>query len=278
MEILFPRSLDELGELFAAHPGGRILAGGTDLLVQLRETEVRPSALFSLDRLEPLRRVEETAAGIFIGAAVTHEQLRTLPVIKERLPLLQAALSVLGSPPIRHSGTLGGNLCTASPAGDTLPPLYVINARVDISGPAGARRVPIAEFIQGPGRTILGAGEIVTGVYVGWPAANSLSAYYKVGKRKALAIAVASMAALWEETADHTVKTMALAWGSVGPTILRLTNVEEFLQGKVLTDEVLRQAGELAAESVSPIDDIRGSAAYRRRLAANLLLRLGNGD
>ncbi|SMD05294.1 FAD binding domain-containing protein [Sporomusa malonica] len=277
MEVLFPRTMEELSELFTTYPEGRILAGGTDILVQIRKHGNKPPALFSVEHLAQLQQVEETETDIFIGAGVTHQQLWELPIIKERFPVLHDALSVLGSPPVRHSGTLGGNLCTASPAGDTLPPLYVLGAKIAISSQAAERCVPITEFIQGPGCTMLEKGEVVTGIHIPLPAPKAFSAYYKVGKRKALAIAIASLAVMLELNADKTVENIKLAWGSVGPTVMILPEVENFLTGKVLSDEILSQAGEMAILGANPIDDIRASAEYRRRLTANLLFRL-SGD
>lgn len=274
MEVLFPKTLAELSRLFGAYPDGRILAGGTDLLVQLRRQGNKPSAVFAIEHLAELQRIEENETAVFIGAGVTHQQLLDLPIIKKRLPVLHDAVAMLGSPPVRHSGTLGGNLCTASPAGDTLPPLYALGAKIAISGKVGKRCVPISEFIQGPGRTGLGQGEFVTGVQIPLPPENTFSAYYKVGKRKALAIAIASLAVVLAMNPDETVKTIKLAWGSVGPTVMVLPAVETFLKGKALSDERLSQAGKMASLGVAPIDDLRASAKYRRCLTANLLLRL----
>ena len=274
MEVLFPRSIEELRVLFKVYPDGRILAGGTDLLVQMRKYGNKPSALFAVEHLPELQQVAENETELFIGAGLTLQQLWELPIIKERFPVLYDALSVLGSPPIRHSGTLGGNLCTASPAGDTLPPLYILGAQIAISSQTGKRCMPISQFIQGPGQTMLNQGEFVRGIYLPLPAPNSFSAYYKVGKRKALAIAIASLAVMLELYPDKTVKDIKLAWGSVGPTVMILPEVEQFLKGKVLSDEILSQAGEMAMLGVAPIDDIRASAEYRRRLTANLLFRL----
>ncbi len=275
MEVLFPRTVEELRQLFIAYPDGRILAGGTDILVQLRKQGKKPSALFSVEHLTDFQQVAESKEELFIGAGVTHQRLLELPIIKERFSGLYDALAVLGSPPIRHSGTLGGNLCTASPAGDTLPPLYVLGAKIAISGPT-AKVVPISEFIKGPGQTILQHGEFVTGIHISFPEPSSFSTYYKVGKRKALAIAIASLAVLLEVNADETVKNIKLAWGSVGPKVMILPEVEEFLTGKVLSEDILSQAGEMAIVGATPIDDIRASAVYRQCLTRNLLLRLSS--
>ncbi|MBV7272440.1 xanthine dehydrogenase family protein subunit M [Clostridiaceae bacterium UIB06] len=274
MEVFFPRTFRELRELFEIYSDGRILAGGTDLLVKLRKHGDKPSALFSIEHLSELQQVEEGKNNIFIGAGVTHQQLLELPIIKQRFKGMHDALSVLGSPLIRHSGTLGGNLCTASPAGDTLPSLYVLDAKIEIYGQVEKRCVPIAEFIKDSGKTILKQGEFVTGIYIPFLESNTFSAYYKVGKRKALAIAIASLAVMLQLNSNGTVEKIKLAWGSVGPAVMILPEVENFLKGKVLSDTTLSQAGKMAALGVSPIDDIRASSEYRRCLAANLLFRL----
>lgn len=275
MEILFPRTVAEMQELLAVQPTGRVIAGGTDFWVRQRRLPA-PPVLFSAERLEELQQVEVRKHGLFIGAGVTYQQLLDLPKLEECFPALRQAIAVVGSPPIRHSATLVGNVCTASPAGDTLPPLYVLEASVEVAGEKGRRSLPIEEFIEGPGRIGLAAGEFVTGVQIPWAEEQVSSAYFKVGRRKALAISIASLAAQWKLQADKTIACMKLAWGSVGPTVVRLPQVEAFLQGKSLNDEVLRRAGELVKDGVTPIDDIRASAAYRRQLAGNLLLRLSN--
>ena len=275
MDIFFPGTVAEMLALLAAHPAGRVIAGGTDYWVQQRRLPA-PAALLSVERLEELQQVARRENGIFIGAGVTYQQLLELPILEEAFSVLRQAISAVGSPPIRHSGTLVGNVCTASPAGDTLPPLYVLGASVEVAGEKGRRSLPIAEFIEGPGRIGLAAGEFVTGVQIPWAEEQVSSAYFKVGRRKALAISIASLAAQWKLQADKTIACMKLAWGSVGPTVVRLPQVEAFLQGKPLNDEVLRRAGELVKDGVTPLDDIRASAAYRRQLAGNLLLRLSN--
>nr|WP_320146157.1 xanthine dehydrogenase family protein subunit M [uncultured Anaeromusa sp.] len=275
MEILFPRTVAEMQALLATQPNGRVIAGGTDYWVQHRRLSM-PSVLFSVERLEELRQVEMRADGLFIGAGVTYQELLDFPTLEECFPVLRQAVAVVGSPPIRHSGTLVGNVCTASPAGDTLPPLYVLGASVEVAGRQGRHSLAIADFITGHGRTALNSGEFVTGVHVPRPENQTSSSYFKVGRRKALAISIASLAAKWELQADKTIKHMKLAWGSVGPTVVQLPQVERFLQGKRLSDAVLRHAGALVQEGVTPIDDIRASAAYRRQLASNLLLYLSD--
>ncbi len=169
MEVFFPRTLAELWPLKAANPESAVMAGGTDLLVRLRKTGERPPAIIALERLAELRRMSIEGGGLRIGAAVTIGELAASEIVRDALPALWQAAAALGSPPVRHGATVGGNVCTASPAGDTLPPLYVYGAAVAVAGAAGCRRLPIGDFILGPGRTSLAPGEIVTDIIVPLP-------------------------------------------------------------------------------------------------------------
>jgi xanthine dehydrogenase FAD-binding subunit len=171
-------------------------------------------------------------------------------------------------------GTIGGNLCTASPAGDTLPPLYVLGADLELSTQSHRRTVPVDAFIAGPGKTALRPGEILTGIRLNRPDGYGIHHYEKVGQRKALACAIASMAALLKVSAAGVIEAARFAWGSVGPTVVTSAGVETALIGERLSPAVLETAARLARQTVSPIDDLRASADYRRRVSGNLLLRL----
>ena len=274
MEVLFPRTLEELQTMMADTPDGLIMAGGTDLLVKMRRTGRKPPAVFCTERIHDLQQISVLEDQVVIGAAVTLQRLLESNTVQMELTALFQSLSVLASPPVRNSATLIGNLCTASPAGDTLPPLYVFDAEVEVSGAKGIRREPVAEFITGPGKTTLQPGEMVTAVRIPRPATGMRSAYYKVGKRKAMAIAVASLAAKFQLGEDGVINCIKLAWGSVGPTVVTAAEVEEFLSGSPLSVDCLREAGRLASSAVCPIDDVRATAGYRRVVAGNLLLRL----
>ena len=274
MQVLFPQTIKELQTLLAEIPQGRIMAGGTDLLVKLCQDEQSIPAVFCLERLSELQQTGWQQDEFCIGAAVTQQQLLDNAVIQTEYRGLYQALNELASPPIRHVATLAGNVCSASPAADSLPPLIVLGAKIDIVGPAGRRAIPVADFVSGPGKNCLQTGEFVSGIRLPRLPQGAVSFYYKVGKRKALAIAVASLAAVYRTAAEGTLQNIRLAWGSVGPTVVTAQPVEEFLCGKTLSEEVLRQAGELVRQAVSPIDDVRASADYRRSLAGNLLLKL----
>ena len=281
MNVLFPRSLKEC---FAAleQPGARILAGGTDLLVRLRARRKEAGeagVLVSLDRLEALRGVSEAGGKglhrvLRLGAASTHTELLTHPLVRARLPMLAAALENLGSPPIRNMGTLGGNLCTASPAGDCLPPLMALGAELELASASGTRRLPLADFVLGPGRTALASGEVLAAVHVPLPEPGVLQHFEKVGRRNALAVAVVSLAALVRLGRGGKVASAQLAWGSVGPTVWRCPEAEAALAGRRLSLSALMDAAAVVRQRVQPISDLRASADYRREVAGNLLLRL----
>jgi CO/xanthine dehydrogenase FAD-binding subunit len=281
MNVLTPQNLPEL---FAAlqTPNAQPLAGGTDLLVRLRAIQrdgkqggrALPEALVRLDCVAELRGVALEADGsLRLGAACTHAELLAHPLVRRELPELAAALCELGSPPIRNMGTLGGNVCTASPAGDCLPPLAVLGAEVELASQAGTRRMALSEFITGPGRTELAPGEVLTAVSVQPARDFQVRHFEKVGRRGALAVAVVSLAALLQLERGRVAEAR-LAWGSVGPTVWRCPEAEEALMGRKPTLSVLSAAADIVRESVRPIDDVRASADYRRQVAGNLLRRL----
>lgn len=279
MDVYTPETIEEAQGLLSGRPNARALAGGTDLLVGMRLGRVSPSALVSLERISSMKRIEDRGDEIFIGASATHAMILASSLVRARAPLLARGIRELGSPQIRNMGTLGGNIVTASPAGDALPPLYVLRAIVEITGGDDVRRIPINEFISGPGAVNLLPGEIVTGVALPQGPTEvgpcDIVHYEKVGKRKALAIAVASLAAMIR-ISGLVVAEARLAWGSLGPMVVRSRAVEQALIGKPLTIETLRAAAAVAADAVSPISDVRAGKEYRRALAGNLLLRLAS--
>lgn len=272
-EVFLPHNLKALWPLMADHPQAGLYAGGTDLLVKMRLNLVDPPDLICLERVEELKGVADRGNEIFIGAATTHAALLAHPLIQNHFPVLAKALRVLGSPLVRHMGTIGGNLITASPAGDTLPPLYVLGAEVELRTGDSLRRLPIKDFIQGPGKTLLAPGEILTGVRIRKRPEINFHHFEKVGQRKALAIALVSLAAALHISEDGIVREARLAWGSVGPTVVTSREAESALIGNPLSPDVLEKAAAIARLAVSPIDDVRAGADYRRQVAGNLLLR-----
>jgi xanthine dehydrogenase FAD-binding subunit len=248
------------------------MAGGTDLLVAAGRHG--PCDVALLEGIPGLDGVDLRDGHVRLGAMATHADLARHPLVRRHLPVLAQALAVLGSPLVRNMGTLGGNIVTASPAGDTLPPLYVLDAQAEVSSREGVRRAPIGEFILGPGRTALEPGSLITAVHIPLPPQGCLHHFEKVGRRDALAVAVASLAALIVLDGDGRVAQARIAAGSVGLTVVRCHEAQARLLGRRLDREALVEAGEAVRRAVSPLDDIRATADYRRKVAGNLLLRL----
>ncbi|MDQ7827132.1 MAG: xanthine dehydrogenase family protein subunit M [Candidatus Eremiobacteraeota bacterium] len=276
-EVHIPRSLNQVWDLLDREPGAMLYAGGTDLIPKVRKGLLSPPSLICLERVRALKEVTDGGEEVFLGAGLTHHRVEALPSVQREFPLLAQAVGVLASPPIRHMGTMGGNIVTASPAGDTLPALTVLRAEVELVARERTRRMALADFIKGPGRTALEPGEILRGLWIRKASHFSVHHYEKVGRRKAQAIAVVSMAALLLMEGD-IVKEARFAWGSAGPTVMTSRAVEEVFTGNPLSLEVLKRAALLAESAVKPIDDIRASAAYRREVAGRLLFRLLPGE
>jgi CO/xanthine dehydrogenase FAD-binding subunit len=269
-----PKTMDELWTAREEHPHALLFGGGTDLLVRLRSSPQPPPALICIERIEELCQIQEKEGSIFIGAAATHTMIQSNPMIQKTLPILVKAIETLGSPMIRNMGTIGGNICTASPAGDTLPPLYVLDADVEIRSTKESRRIPIVDFIVGPGKTSLREGELLYGVWIKTDHGCAVHHFEKVGQRKALAISIASCAALLNVSGNGIVERIRVAWGSVGPVIVTAPDLEAALRGKPLSRENIKKVIPMVESAISPIDDLRASAAYRRKVAGNLLHRL----
>jgi CO/xanthine dehydrogenase FAD-binding subunit len=267
VEIHQPATLAEALELRAAHPDAKALAGGTDLMVELNFDKARPPAILDLTRVPELTTWAPEDGRLRVGAGVTYT--RIIDELGDRLPGLAIASRTVGSLQIRNRGTVGGNLATASPAGDALPPLYTSGTTIEVASVRGARRVPVTDLITGPKRTSLAPDELIVAYEL--PAAAGPQQFAKVGTRNAMVIAVCSFSlALWPEQ-----RRVATCIGSAGPTPLRAPDAEAFIEGVLeehdywaqsteLPDVAVQRFGELAGQAASPIDDVRGTAAYRR--------------
>jgi len=252
--------------------GARLLAGGTDLIVKMRSGLAAPTLLIDVSGVASLQGVVEADGVIEIGATTPEEDLLASPVLRDRLPLLTAVLRVLGSVQIRTRGTLGGNLVNASPAADSAVPLLLYDAEVVLVGRERQRVLPVERFLLGPGKTDLEPGEFVRAVRVPTPQEPFAPFFHKVGKRRALTIAIASVGGLIRLKGKRVLEARFAA-GSVAPVPLRLRQVEEALRGAILGEETLRATAQLAKDSVSPISDVRASADYRRSVVGSLVAR-----
>jgi CO/xanthine dehydrogenase FAD-binding subunit len=267
VDVLQPESWPEALAMKQAHPHALPLAGGTDLMVALNFDRLRPAAILDLTRVEDLTEWAPLGGGVRIGAGVSYTRL--IDELRDRLPGLAIASRTVGSPQIRNRGTLGGNVGTASPAGDGLPPLYASDAEVEVASTRGTRRLPVQEFVVGPKRTALADDELIAAVHV--PSAAGPQQFAKIGTRNAMVIAVGSLAlALWPER-----RAVTACIGSAGPTPLRADAAEAFASAAideaglwaapaVLPAALAQRFGDLVAEAARPIDDVRGTAAYRR--------------
>ncbi len=246
MQVFTPRSLDEALRVKSQQPAARPIAGGTDLLVELNFDRTRPEAILNLNEVSELRGWSREDGTLRLGAGLTYAEAMRAP-LAELLPALAEASRTVGSPQIRNRGTIGGNLGSSSPAGDALPPLLVEGAQVELGSVRGARSLPLAEFLVGPKRNALEPDELVLGVRL-TPSAQPQT-FMKVGPRNAMVIAVCSLALV----ADRERGELRAAYGSSGPVVGLVT---------APLDEVDGFAAAVAA-AASPIDDVRGTAAYR---------------
>ena len=274
MKVWTPENHKEMWSLLDQHPEIQFMAGGTDMMPRIHAGQVQCDHLGCLEGITGLSGIEISDTHVRIGAMTTFREILDATDLNTRVPVLTRAVRSLGSPLIRNMGTIGGNICTASPAGDTLPPLYVLGAEVELISSQGNRTLPLDEFITGPGKTALQPGEILAAVHIPTTTTPwSIQHIEKVGQRNALAISVVSMAALLRVD-EGIVQEARLAWGSVGPAVIRSTATEKALTGKPLTMDTLKNAADIVRQDVHPISDVRATAAYRRTVAGNLLLRL----
>jgi len=263
-----PNTLDGVLDLLAEHAGkARIVAGGTDLLLELQRGQ-RPegTALIDVSRLKGLDAIVLDDQGwIHIGPLVTHNHCAGSQILNERAFALAQACWQVGAPQIRNRGTIAGNLATASPANDSIPPLMALDAQLTLRSRSGERVVPLEDFFVGVRKTLLREDEMIVDIAFPAPEENSRSTFLKLGLRKAQAISVISVAVVLEIEASKVAR-VAVTLGSVAPTVIRATEAEQSLIGESLNDEVIHTAGKKAAEAAIPIDDLRGSAEYRRQM------------
>jgi CO/xanthine dehydrogenase FAD-binding subunit len=271
--VLRPTSLDEALAMLAGDPRARALAGGTDLVVQLRDGRRCVETLVDIGALR-LSGIVERDGGVEIGAGTSMDAIARDPLVRRRWPVVAEAAGVVGAWPIQCRATLGGNLANASPAADTAPALLAADALVSLASHWARRVVPIDAFFLGPGRTVLGADELIVALFLPPPpGGHRLERFTKVGPRREQAIATVSLAARATVADDGGLTDVRLALGAVAPTPVRARRAEAFLTGRIPDGETRRHAVRFAEAEISPIDDVRALASYRRLAAATLIDR-----
>jgi CO/xanthine dehydrogenase FAD-binding subunit len=267
-----PDTVDVALLLLAEHgPDARIIAGGTDLMVELRRGTRRAPVLIDVSRIAGLDQARVDADGtVWLGPTVTHNQVVVSRLLRQHAFPLALACWRLGTPQLRNLGTVTGNLVTASPANDTIPVLWALDASLKLRSTRDQRTIPLADFYHGVRRTDLAPDEMVTAITFPSLRPNQRGTFAKLGLRRTHAIALVNAAAVL--SFDHHYVTRArITLGSVAPTILRATAAEEALEGRPLDEAHAAEAAELASRAAVPIDDVRGSATYRRQMVRVLV-------
>jgi CO/xanthine dehydrogenase FAD-binding subunit len=290
MSVLRPRSVREALTAYARTPEAVPFVGGTDLMVTWNLGLLNDRIVLDLSGLSEWARIEavssgegapsgeaappgeSASAGLRVGALATHTALQRHPVVRRRFALLAAACATVGGVQIQNRGTIGGNIANASPAGDTLPPLAVYDARIHVISAAGRRSVPFLDIFAGVKKTTLRPGELIDAIDLPFPTrAPDRQLFRKVGTRAAQAISKTVLAGLLWLSPDGRVEDLRLALGSMAPTVRRLRQVEQSLTGQRLTPDTIRTAAALISADVTPIDDVRSTAEYRLQTSQRLV-------
>ena len=268
-EMVFPRDEEELFEQLDEN--SIILNGGTDLVVRNRVKGLDVNKIVSLDKIRGLDKINDEGDAIRILSKTTYSQILSNKMIQELFPILQMTIREIGSTQIRNRGTLTGNIVNASPAGDGVLGLYLLDALLVIRSKEGERTVRIDNFIKGPGKTTLEIGEYVHSIIVPKCSNHAVHYFKKVGQRKAMAISIASMGAIYTLKKGMFLN-LKMAFGSVAPTVIRADEIEAMALGMDFNETTATILSQKAKKIVTPITDVRASAEYRKEVAGNLVL------
>ena len=274
MEYFEPKSIDEALSLLAKHgTEAKVIAGGTDVMVDIKYKE-EPGCLINIKKIPGLTKIQENGGSLRIGALTTIRELETSTILRDKLAVLWESSHQFASLQIRNTATIGGNICRASPSGETLAPLLVLEATGKCVFADGEKSQPFTSFFQGPGKSVLGAKGLLTEIDVPYPAPGSKSVYLKHAVRGAMDIAMVGVAVMiTPDGSKNNIQDVRIGLGAVAPTPVRATKTEALLRGKALSAELLKEAGALAASEASPIDDQRSSAENRRWIVEALTRR-----
>lgn len=266
-----PTTLEAAHALMEQFKGqARYVAGGTDLIVQVKQRAIAPEALISLSGIEGLKGIHGNG-GLTLGAMTLFREIERTPMVLQHCQALGQAVCVLANPQVRNVATVGGNLCNGAPSADCAPPLMVMEAILKLEGPGGEREVPIVDFFKGPGQHCMDTSEVMTGICLPEPKAGTGSAFVKEGRvQQDIAIANAAALVVME---GRTCRKCRLSVGAVAPTPLRLTDIEARVEGEEIGPELLEEVARLTQKAVRPITDVRSTEAYRRQISGVLLKR-----
>ena len=274
MEYALPQSVDEALSKLNSEPYAIVFAGATDLIPQLRDGRAEPRLLVDLKNIPSLMNLSFSSGSWKIGAATPVASIKNNEKLTKELPGLSEASALIGSDQIQNRASLGGNVCTASPGADTVPSLMVNDALAVIASNEGARTIPVADVITGPGSTSLGSGEFIIEFLVPQPPPGTSDAYERFIPRTEMDIAVVDAAARVSLDERGNCKEVRLAIGAAAPTVIRVPAAEKILQGKKINDEILAEVMEEASNACNPINDKRGTIEYRRQVAGVLAKRV----
>jgi xanthine dehydrogenase small subunit len=265
-----PANLNDALVFLNKHPEATIVAGATDVGVRINKSMTVPGTILDLNRVSELDGIAITDGELVLGARASWTALEE--ICEDLIPEFHKIIAVFGAPQIRHVGTIGGNIANASPIADSLPFLYVMEAMLELRSVNGSREVNINDFYKGYKKLDLRPGELIARVRVPLPADDELLRLYKVSRRRDLDIA-SFTAAIRMRLEGETISEAAIAFGAVGPSVIRARRTEEFLRGRPLDEATMQRAGEVAVAEISPISDVRGAADYRYQLTRNVLLK-----
>lgn len=274
-ELVIAKDAAHAVALLAEHgPSVKLLAGGTDLLVELKSASHVPRVVVDISRAADLKGIEVTDQGLRIGALVTHSEIVRSPLIRDLFPALADAAHSIGAVQTRNPGTLGGNLVTCVPSMDSGPTLVALDALVTVAGPGGRRRLPLTGLFAGPRKALLQPGELLVEIIIPRDNLGKPADFQKFGLRKGQALALVNAAAsLWVDWERNVCVAPRIALGAVAPTVIRAPAAEAYLEGRAITPEAMAEAGRIAVGEARPISDFRASADYRRDLIAVLTRR-----
>jgi aerobic carbon-monoxide dehydrogenase medium subunit len=276
LEMYQPTSLQEASRLLKDNgPGGRFLAGGTDLVIAIKEKGLLPKYVVDLKKVPGLSGIRENADGsITIGALTTMREIETTPLLNKKYPFLCQSAAEVGSIQIRNRATVGGNMANATPSADVAPSLIGLNTTAKIANAASARTVPLEEFFCGPGQTVMNADEILTEINIPKTSPQLVGEYIKFSPRDMMDLAYVGVAVVYTlDEKEKRCQGVRIVLGAVAPTPIRARSAEAILEGHILTEELAEKAGEESAKEAKPISDVRSSADYRRAMVGVITKR-----